>query len=179
MKKNVIGIAIVATAGLSTTFFAQDAKPDAAKSSPTFAAPLRTYNVTPSELSKDKFDINAAMAPVVPILESIALQSGLKLIISDELKAQNPHVFLQLRQITARNAIERIADEHNLSWGKVGTDTYLLGPSKPKTFKVLSLPEIKAKYQVPDQPNPNWQPFNFNGQRYYRMPLQSGAQKQR
>ena len=185
MKKNLIAGAILTTTCFGAIVFAQDTKTDDTKSPPVFAAPLRTYNVTPSELNKDKFDINAAMAPVVPILESIAEQGGLKLVISDELKAQNPHIFVKLRQISARDAIEHIAQEHGLAWGKVGAETYLIVTQKLNTriSTITAAPSAQEflkqhEFDKSDKPTPDAQPFDFNGQRYYRVPLQ-GAQKAR
>ena len=191
MKKNLLGIAILTTACLSATVVAQNAqsekKSDAAPSSVLSPqAQWGTFKVTPLTLGKGSFNVSARMAPMVPLLEAIAKESGLKLILSDEVKNSNlVAVDVKLESVSPQQAIEHIATTPGLSWGKVGADTYLIVTQKLNT-RVSITPQVTLqappvlRYSQPpnyDKPTPDAQPFDFNGQRYYRVPLQSGAQK--
>jgi type II secretory pathway component GspD/PulD (secretin) len=128
MNKRIALSTIAAAVCISPVCFAQDAKP---KATPfKWSAPLRTFNVSPSPSQKDTFDVNASLAPIDDVLQSIARQANLKVVVSDEAKLLIPDV--RLRQMTGHEAIQSIATRCGLSWGKVGQDMYLVVPTRPK-----------------------------------------------
>lgn len=123
MYKKLPLIITAAVACASVSCFAQDAKPKAAPFK--WAAPLRTFKVSPSSAHQDTFDVNASLAPISDVLQSIAAQSNLHVIISDDVKTLlMPNI--SLRQVTGPQAIEAVAARCDLVLGKVGQDTYLV-----------------------------------------------------
>ncbi|MDQ3812885.1 MAG: hypothetical protein M3347_02915 [Armatimonadota bacterium] len=183
MNKQLARIITMTAVCVSSACWAQDAQPDTKpKATPfKFAAPLGTFSVTPSPLRKDVFDIKASMAPIVPLLESIARQASLKIIASDEVQGLTiPN--LHLTQMSADAAIQFIAGRCRLSWGKVGQDTYLIVRASYVPIVPASVvpPPANAQPENKDTPPPDWKPFEFNGTRFYVVPLtESGVKPQK
>jgi hypothetical protein len=114
----------------------------------------------------------------VDVMRAIAEKAGYKMLISDDVEAEKRiHLFsIDFEKILPDAAIKFIASKAAYAVGKLGKDTYLVVRAPAQTRLVLNAPRVLPPRVRPElapgvTPPPNAKPFEFNGHRYYYVPL--------
>jgi hypothetical protein len=190
MRKLLIGISALGVTAGCVGLVAWAESPQQPKEAPTGVAPAPgstaksntnlpagKFEVTPVP-GASTFTIHANKARIVDLLRSIAEKASYKMLVSDDVEAEKDkyHVStLNATTLSADQAIQRFAAVAYVV-GKIGKDTYLVVRAPLQTQFALSSPHVSPPRIVPKRvpevtPPPKAKPFDFNGHRYYYVPL--------
>jgi hypothetical protein len=85
---------------------------------------------------------------------------------------------------TLSEVLDSIAQSANLSWGRIGNEIILVTPNTMHRVyamqpKLIPVPRFEHGSPAAPQPKPQtgWKPFEFNGNTYYKIPLQENREK--
>jgi hypothetical protein len=132
------------------------------------------WRITPRE--GGRFDIEANRALIAPLLEDLAKRAGKMILISDPVRAGKKLVSFSLKDQTAAQILNYLGTLGGFNWESAGPEIWLI-VSQDKTPSPVArqLPDFNA-YRAPrlnpdKQSPPGGQPFDFNGQTFYYVPI--------
>ena len=142
--------------------------------------PFGKWQISPEEKDQ-RFDLAAHGAQLVPLLEDLAQRAGKKVIISDAVRNKRVGLTFNLKAKSAKEILDYLAPMGGFTWDTAG-DTWLiverstiptyitmpqLTPPAPRSTDPFVIPRLPQPRTAP----PGSQPFDFNGQQYYLVPI--------
>lgn len=144
------------------------------------------------ENGKPLYLLRAKDISIRTLLEGIAKQSGLHIMIGDDVPNTQAYILqattmpresirinqgeisnaIELDGFTLKRLVEVLCDCSGLTYSHIGQDTFLVVPSKPSQVVLQESTYSVAPSLSPVIP-PDWKRFHFNGETYYSIPLQA------
>jgi hypothetical protein len=183
MKKLVIGIAAVGVTVAGVRLSASTDSPQTPQTTPPPALPAPGSTAeAASRVAPGKFEVSPVLeggavnvvanhATVLDLLRAIGAKAGYKMLISDdaETEKRNHRITLNYEKVSPDMAI-RLISSGSYSLGRIGKDTFLIvrAPTTPRL--VLDSRRVLTP-RAPEAAPPPGKPFEFNGHKYYLVPL--------